>query len=193
MLIGIDGGINAPAIAIVSEDTLFLADVAPKCYPKGKRKTESREEYLTRRLDSVCERVRNAVQWAYKHAYEREEKRAGRAIGILIVNPAIAYEFPFTHNRVTRWSVAVMGVVTGAMVQACYSGWVQPGRLGVKSMTPSRWQKIVTKQDAFDWICTLDGPEIEVTDDMESATGVLMACYGDKNGVKGVDKVALIG
>ena len=174
MLVGIDGGINAPAIAIVAGDMLYLADMSPTCKPKSKRKGETKEDYFTRRMQSVCTRVQEAMANGMIRAMHQPPFHE---------TLHIAYEFPFTHNRVTRWSVAVMGTITGAMVAACG----KPNTM--TAFTPSRWQKIVTKEDAFKWVDTLEGEEFEMTDDMESATGVLMAAFGDKRGIPGVDKV----
>jgi hypothetical protein len=179
--IGIDGGINGPAIAMVNGDTLYLAMVSPKVKPKGKKKTEQREDYLTRRLESVVEQIRlhsNTVRC-------RQHDRQGRLY--------CAYEFPFTHNRVTRWSVSTMGVCTGAMLGAFMCGHVHTPPGWTRSMTPSRWQKIVSKEDAFEWVNTLEGEEFEMTDDMESAVGVMLACWGRQEVAAGVDKVVVLG
>ena len=163
ILIGIDGGLTSPAVSIYRDGVLFLKDVRSKRAPVTKRPRDSNMSFLIRRTLGMADAVREFIQPA----------DTGQAV-------TIVFEYPFTPGLRSAKSIATTGVATGVVmgqIMQYYSEHMT--NFEVRGVMPATWQKKHPKEGILELLTDLSDPDL-ITDDMLSATGVLLwATDGD--------------
>lgn len=173
VLIGIDGGLTSPAVAVFKDGILFLKDVRSQRAPVTKRPYDDWMSFLIRRVMGVADSTREFTQPADR----------GHAV-------TIVFEYPFTPGLRSARSIATTGVATGLLMGQLMEFYnAQMTNFELRGVMPSTWQKKHPKTEIAAMLHDLADPH-EITDDMLSATGVLLwATEGDMP----IDRVVVAG